>query len=91
MVITHLSDGGVPGDPRIARTRELHQGGLFFRSRKEIEALFDGLELVAPGLVGVGEWRGAGAEGTSWWLAGVARKPPASHEPESPASHDEPP
>jgi hypothetical protein len=75
VVITHLSDGGVPDDPRIARTRELYQGGLHFRSRKEIEALFDGLELVEPGLVGVGEWRASEADGTSWWLAGVARKP----------------
>ncbi|MGN9842787.1 SAM-dependent methyltransferase [Nonomuraea sp. H19] len=74
VVITHLSDGGVPDDPRIAATRELYRGGLHFRPRKEIEALFDGLELVEPGLVGVGEWRRAGAGGTSWWLAGVARK-----------------
>ncbi|WP_043618841.1 SAM-dependent methyltransferase [Nonomuraea candida] len=75
VVITHLSDGGVPDDPRIARTRALYNGGLHFRPRKEIEAFFDGLDLVAPGLVGVGQWRSEPAGGTSWWLGGVARKP----------------
>jgi hypothetical protein len=75
VVITHLSDGGVPGDSRIARAQELYQGGLHFRSRAEIEALFGGLELVEPGLVGVSSWRRAAPEATSWWLAGVGRKP----------------
>ncbi|SEF85702.1 S-adenosyl methyltransferase [Nonomuraea solani] len=77
VVITHLSDGGVPGDPRIARVRQVYGGRLFFRSRAAIGALFDGLELVEPGLVGVADWRRSwsGAQGTSWWLAGVARKP----------------
>ncbi|MEV0819628.1 SAM-dependent methyltransferase [Nonomuraea rubra] len=37
--------------------------------------LFEGLELVEPGLVGVGQWHGTAGEGTSWWLGGVARKP----------------
>ncbi|MBB6553866.1 SAM-dependent methyltransferase [Nonomuraea rubra] len=75
VVITHLSDGGVPDDPRIAKTRALYGGGLHFRSREAVEALFEGLELVEPGLVGVGQWRGTAGEGTSWWLGGVARKP----------------
>ncbi|MEV0614347.1 SAM-dependent methyltransferase [Nonomuraea sp. NPDC050404] len=77
VVITHLSDGGVPDDPRIAQTRALYNGGLFFRSRKEIEGLFDGFEQVEPGVVGVGQWRrNLGADdATSWWLGGVARKP----------------
>ncbi|NUT42488.1 MAG: SAM-dependent methyltransferase [Thermoactinospora sp.] len=75
VAITHLSDGGVPDDPRIARTRELYQGGLHFRSREAVEALFAGLEPVEPGVVGVGDWHGPGAEGAGWWLAGVARKP----------------
>ncbi|MFC4116930.1 SAM-dependent methyltransferase [Nonomuraea zeae] len=75
VVITHLSDGGVPDDPRIAHVREVYQGGLFFRSRERIQALFDGLELVEPGLVGVNSWRRAGSREVSWWLAGIGRKP----------------
>lgn len=75
VVITHVSDGGVPGDPRIERSREFYQGGLHFRPRAAVEGLFAGLELVEPGVVGVGDWRGPGVPGTGWWLAGVARKP----------------
>lgn len=80
VVITHLSDGGVPDDPRIERSRALYNGGLHFRSRKRIEALFDGLDLVDPGVVGVGQWRGTAGGGVngggaSWWLGGVGRKP----------------
>ncbi|TYB61879.1 SAM-dependent methyltransferase [Nonomuraea sp. PA05] len=75
VVITHLSDGGVPDDPRIAQTRALYNGGLYFRSRKEVEGLFEGLDMVEPGLVGVGQWRRTAGDETSWWLGGVARKP----------------
>jgi hypothetical protein len=50
---------------------------LRFRSRAEVAALFDGLELVAPGLVRVPEWRpdsdaDAANPATVW--GGVARK-----------------
>jgi hypothetical protein len=50
---------------------------LKFRSRAEVGGLFDGLELVQPGLVRVPEWRpGSDADlanpATVW--GGVARK-----------------
>ncbi|NRQ31724.1 SAM-dependent methyltransferase [Nonomuraea sp. NN258] len=75
LVISHISDGGMPDDPRIVRTRELYQGALIFRPRERIESFFAGLERVGPGLVGVASWGGDGADETSWWLGGIARKP----------------
>jgi hypothetical protein len=53
---------------------------LHIRSRAEIERLFDGLELVEPGIVDIPQWRpdqpGA-ADPSKFWggLVGVARKP----------------
>jgi hypothetical protein len=65
VVISHVAD--LPGSPRSAErvqaTREaarLYQelaGPFTLRSRSEIAALFAGLDLVEPGLVGVHEWR----------------------------------
>jgi len=55
-------------------------GSGFFRTRKEIEAYFTGLEMVEPGLVPVTEWWPDGplltrSIGDSLALGGVARKP----------------
>ncbi|WP_345438048.1 SAM-dependent methyltransferase [Actinoallomurus vinaceus] len=47
------------------------------RNRKGIEALFDGFDLLEPGVVWVPEWRpdpGAKSD-TRWMYAGVARRP----------------
>jgi O-methyltransferase involved in polyketide biosynthesis len=45
------------------------------RDRAEVEALFDGFELVEPGVVWVPQWRpDGGGEGTRWMYAGVARR-----------------
>jgi hypothetical protein len=59
MAISHAtSDGTKPHV--IATLQEAYAGAsapAVFRSRSEIEALFAGLELVAPGLVEVSDWR----------------------------------
>jgi hypothetical protein len=50
---------------------------LRFRSSAEVAALFDGLELVEPGLVRAPEWRpdsGADAANPATVWGGVARK-----------------
>lgn len=51
-----------------------------FRSRAEVSRLFDGLQLVEPGLVRLAEWHPGGPrEWVDPWdylfLGGVARKP----------------
>ena len=47
-----------PGVRRLAsRLNELMPVKLRFRSRAEVSALFDGLELVEPGVVRAPEWR----------------------------------
>jgi S-adenosyl methyltransferase len=49
------------------------------RSRGEVSAFFDGLEIVPPGLVNVNDWRPDGREeeqSAEWFeFGGVARKP----------------
>jgi hypothetical protein len=49
------------------------------RTRAEVEQLFDGWELVAPGLVPVTAWRPGGPRPehptAAFYWAGVARKP----------------
>ena len=55
--IHHLVDSG---DPEIADVQDAMQKGLGrgqFRTKAEIRRLFDGLELVEPGLVAVPDWR----------------------------------
>jgi hypothetical protein len=41
---------------------------------EEILPFFDGMDLVAPGLVSVGDWRGEGAPGRALMCGGVARQ-----------------
>jgi S-adenosyl methyltransferase len=52
---------------------------LVFRDRPAITRLFDGFELVDPGLVHLTEWHADEAErartGGDWLLGGVGRKP----------------
>jgi hypothetical protein len=49
-----------------------------FRTRKEIEVLFNGLELVRPGLVEVSDWRNSSSKSQSplalRFLGGAGRK-----------------
>ena len=79
LAISHpASDIDIVGIRNLAsRLHELMPMELRFRSRAEVAALFDGLELVEPGLVRVPEWRpGSDADAanpaTVW--GGVARR-----------------
>ncbi len=80
--IHHLVDSG---DPEIAHVQAAMQKGLGrgqFRSLAEIRRLFDGLDLIEPGLVLVPDWRPDPGDPTAQdhpvlrvACAGVARKP----------------
>jgi S-adenosyl methyltransferase len=79
LAISHpANDINDPGVRRLAsRLNELMPMKLRFRSRAEVAALFDGLELIEPGLVRVPEWRPTrdtdlGNPAALW--GGVARK-----------------
>jgi hypothetical protein len=79
LAISHpANDLNDPGVRRLAsRLNELMPMKLRFRSRAEVAALFDGLELIEPGLVRVPEWRPTrdtdlGNPAALW--GGVARK-----------------
>ena len=79
LAISHpANDINSPGVRRLAsRLNELMPMELRFRSRAEVAAFFDGLELVEPGLVRVPEWRPDSdadpANPATVW-GGVARK-----------------
>jgi len=79
LAISHpANDINDPGVRKLAsRLNELMPAKLRFRSRAEVAALFDGLELVEPGLVRVPQWRPARdtdlANPAALW-GGVARK-----------------
>ncbi|MFJ8967006.1 SAM-dependent methyltransferase [Lentzea sp. NPDC102401] len=82
VVISHLSSASRPDDAAQlgAQARNAAGVGIHFRTRKAVEALFDGWTLVAPGLVELPQWRPESAEdvyelpGKSLGLAGVGRK-----------------
>ena len=48
---------------------------LLLRPRSEVLEFFDGLELLEPGLVPIGEWRPESDEPAAPAYGGVARKP----------------
>ena len=80
--IHHLVDSG---DPEIADVQDAMQKGLGrgqFRTKTEILRLFDGLELIEPGLVAVPDWRPDPGDPSAqdypvlrMACVGVARKP----------------
>jgi SAM-dependent methyltransferase len=79
LAISHpANDINSPGVRRLAsRLNELMPVKLRFRSRAEVAALFDGLELVEPGLIRAPEWRpdsDADLDNPAAVWAGVARK-----------------
>ena len=58
-------------------TSRMIQQQFTYRSREQVAGFFAGMDLVAPGLVRVEEWRpdpGTGGAGTSHLLCGVGRK-----------------
>src|SRR6266566_4611407 len=70
VVISHITSDGT--EPTVISTiQEAYRGAsapAVFRSRKEIEELFTGLDLLKPGLVEVSDWRASGTK---------SKKPPA--------------
>jgi SAM-dependent methyltransferase len=58
LALTHLTnDFAVLNDPRVAETMRSTQNHIFPRTRAEVLALFDGFELVEPGLTTSANWR----------------------------------
>jgi hypothetical protein len=83
VVISHLTSAQRPEDAaQLSGTRAAEQTrvSIFFRSREEIVALFDGLTLVEPGVVELPMWRPESENdvheqpGRSLGLAGVGRR-----------------
>lgn len=85
LVISHITDDGADGSEEVRRLVELSKATTsagVARSRAWIESLFDGLELVDPGLVYTSQWRPntplrlvTDLPAHASLLAGVARKP----------------
>jgi hypothetical protein len=80
LVITHLTDGGHPDQAAAARQAwDRATSRLYVRTDEEIRAMFDGTEIVEPGLVPRPLWRPDGEPRGDWkeiWgLAGVGIKP----------------
>jgi hypothetical protein len=76
LAISHSTTEGQPerGRQAVGAWRDA-TARLRSRGRAEVEALFDGFELVEPGVVWVPQWRPDGdGEGTRWMYAGVARR-----------------
>ena len=81
LVLSHATCDGVP--PEVAEAAAMYRHApepIYDRSRQEIEALFDGWDLVPPGVVFTGAWRPAHPDeipaepNRSVFLAGVAVK-----------------
>ncbi|MFL6052820.1 MAG: SAM-dependent methyltransferase [Actinoallomurus sp.] len=78
LILSHSTTEGHPetGDQAAGAWKNA-TARLQSRTQKEVEALFDGFDLLEPGVVWVPQWRpDPGAEdGTRWIYAGVARRP----------------
>jgi hypothetical protein len=75
LILSHSTVEGHPGSQAVDAWKNATVQ-LRSRTRAEVEELFQGFELVDPGVVWVPQWRsGAGrGEGTRWMYAGVGRK-----------------
>lgn len=75
-IATATSDGMTPdGVARIEAVYERSGSPIVFRSRAEVEQLFEGWELLEPGLADVTGWRAAGPPLGIRLLAGLAARP----------------
>ncbi|MEV2265395.1 SAM-dependent methyltransferase [Nonomuraea africana] len=80
LVLSHACPNRPTESEDIASVYDLATAGIRLRTRAEIAPLFDGLELVEPGLVNVAEWRPEVAELAplrgvgDYFLGGVAKK-----------------
>jgi S-adenosyl methyltransferase len=81
MILSHLTSEGHP--PELVAQKEKvfarSSAPMSYRSRAEIMAMFDGFDLVEPGLTAVTRWRGDAIDAHldaagEWWLGGVGRK-----------------
>jgi O-methyltransferase involved in polyketide biosynthesis len=75
LILSHSTVEGHPGSQAVDAWKNA-TSRLRSRTRAEIEELFQGFELVDPGVVWVPQWRphtGRG-EGTRWMYAGVGRR-----------------
>lgn len=82
LVLSHATYSGVPDE--VTETAAMYRNApepMFDRSHAEVTALFDGWNLVEPGVVFTGEWRPDHPDqimpepNRSIFLGGVARKP----------------
>jgi hypothetical protein len=86
-IVGYLRDRVPPGSylvishpvPRTAQAGSISQiyAGLTFRTPEQVATLFEGWELVAPGIVSLHDWRNPepSDEAGGWFCCGVARKP----------------
>jgi hypothetical protein len=81
LVISHGTQESSPDDPRVKLSGEVYSrsaAGLALRTLESLRGLFDGFELVEPGLVWITDWRPTtfeGARGVAETLrGGVGRK-----------------
>ncbi|GII22380.1 SAM-dependent methyltransferase [Planosporangium mesophilum] len=78
LALSHLTADQMPAEmDAVVEAMRNSRDPMYFRSYDEVAAMFDGLELVKPGVVSAGRWRndqgdGSGQEGI---YAGVGRKP----------------
>src|SRR5262249_26139969 len=78
LIASHsTSEGHGEAGPKAVAAWKTATLPLHDRTREQVEALFDGFDLLEPGVVWVPEWRpdpGAISD-THWMYAGVARRP----------------
>jgi hypothetical protein len=81
LILSHLTSEGHPPS-LVAQKEEIFarsNAPVSYRSRAEILRMFDGFNLVEPGLTAVTQWRGDRLDrkldaAGRWWLGGVGRK-----------------
>ena len=81
LILSHLTSEGHPPE-LVAQKEEIFarsNAPVSYRSRAEILRMFDGFDLVEPGLTAVTRWRGNELDAKldaagQWWLGGVGRK-----------------
>ncbi len=81
LILSHLTSEGHPAD-LVAQKEAIFarsNAPVSYRSRDQIIGMFDGFDLVEPGLTAVTQWRGETLDekldaAGQWWLGGVGRK-----------------
>jgi hypothetical protein len=81
LIVSHLTSEGHP--PELVAQKEAifarSSAPVSYRGRDQIIRMFDGFDLVEPGLTAVTQWRGEPLDekldaAGQWWLGGVGRK-----------------